>query len=104
MFVVHAKVPLDPDHHEDALELIEWLAEETRDEPGCVDYRATLEISDEPVVHFIELYEDRTAREAHGETDHYQEFESALPTINEGEIVVREFEAAGEPEVARFDI
>ncbi len=104
MYVVHAKVPLDPEYRDDALELIEWLAEESRDEPGCVDYRANTEIGDENVVHFFELYEDRTAREAHGETDHYQEFESSLPTINDGEIVVREFEAVGEPEVARFSI
>jgi quinol monooxygenase YgiN len=44
-------------------------------------------------VRFFEQYEDENAFEAHTQTDHFQEFEAALPDL-----------LAGEPEILRFDV
>ena len=42
---------------------------------------------------FFELYEDEAAFGAHGETDHFDEFEAALPAL-----------LAGEPSVTQNDV
>ncbi len=58
-----------------------------------IDYRAATEVSDPNVIRFFEQYEDEAAFEAHSQTDHFQEFEAALPDL-----------LAGEPEVRRFEV
>lgn len=93
MLVIHATFPVDPDSREDALELTRELAEQSRAEDGNVDYRVTTDIDDPNLFRFFERYEDESAFGAHAETDHFQEFEAALPDL-----------LAGEPEVVRFDV
>ena len=93
MLVIHATLPIDPDRREEALELIEDLAEQSRQEEGTVDYRATTEIGAPDTVRFFEQYEDEAALAAHAESDHYKELEAALPDL-----------LAGEPEVLRFEV
>lgn len=92
MLVVHATFPIDPDSRERALELIETLADRSRQEDGVIDYRVATDIDDPNLFRFFEQYENADAFEAHSETDHFQEFESELPEL-----------LAGEPEVTRFD-
>lgn len=58
-----------------------------------IDYRATTDSSDPDIVRFFEQYENATAFEAHTQTDHFQEFEAALPDL-----------LAGEPEVIQFKV
>lgn len=58
-----------------------------------IDYRATTDVHDPNVIRFFEQYEDADAFEAHTQTGHFQEFESALPDL-----------LNGEPNVVRFDI
>lgn len=93
MIVLHAVFPVDPAMREEALDLIEDLVEQSNQEEGMIDYRATTDVSDPNVVRFFEQYEDETAFEAHTETAHFEEFEEALPDL-----------LAGEPEVLRFDV
>lgn len=93
MIVLHAVFPLDPAKRDDALDLIEDLAEQSRAEDGMIDYRAATDISDPNVVRFFEQYEDEAAFEAHSQTDHYEAFAAALPDL-----------LAGEPEVHRFEV
>lgn len=93
MIVLHASFPIDPDKREEALELIEDLVEQSQAEDGMIDYRATTEVGNPNTVRFFEQYEDEAAFEAHTRTDHFQEFEAALPEF-----------LAGEPEVLRFDV
>ncbi|HKJ58504.1 MAG TPA: putative quinol monooxygenase [Halobacteriales archaeon] len=93
MILLHARVPLDPDGRDDALDAIADLAEASRAEDGVIDYRATTEVGDGDVVHFVEQYEDEAALGSHTETDHYQSFAAALPEF-----------LAGRPEITRFDV
>jgi len=93
MIVLHASFPIDPDKREEALDLIEDLVEQSQAEEGMIDYRATTDVNDPNVVRFFEQYEDENAFEAHTQTDHFQEFEAALPDL-----------LAGEPEILRFDV
>ncbi|MBZ6494381.1 putative quinol monooxygenase [Natrinema longum] len=92
MIVIHASFPIDPDRREEALESIEHLVAESRQEPGLIDYRAATDVSDQNVVRFFEQYEDEEAFGAHTQTDHFQEFEAALPELLAGEPTVTKFE------------
>ena len=93
MILVHATFPIDPAEREAALELIEDLVEQSRAEPGTIDYRAATDVSEPNVVRFIERYEDADAFEAHTETEHFRAFEAALPDLLDSE-----------PEVLRFEV
>jgi len=93
MIVLHASFPIDPDKREEALDLIEDLVEQSQAEEGMIDYRATTDVNDPNVVRFFEQYEDEAAFEAHTQTDHFQEFEAALPDL-----------LAGEPEIIQFEV
>ncbi len=93
MIVLHATFRVDPAKRDEALELIEWLVEQSQQEAGMIDYRAATDVTDPNVIRFFEQYEDEAAFEAHTETDHFEEFEAALPDL-----------AAGESNVTRFDV
>jgi quinol monooxygenase YgiN len=93
MIVLHASFPIAPEKRAEALELIEALVEQSNEEAGTIEYRATTDVQDENLVRFFERYEDEEAFFAHTRTDHFQEFEARLPDL-----------LAGEPEVLRFDV
>lgn len=93
MIVLHATFPLDPEQRDEALDLIEDLVEQSQAEDGMIDYRAAKDVSDPNLVRFFEQYEDEAAFESHSQTEHFQEFEAALPDL-----------LAGEPEVRRFEV
>lgn len=93
MIVLHATFPLDPASRDDALDLIENLVEQSQEEDGIIEYEAATDVSNPNMARFFEQYEDDAAFEAHSQTDHFQEFEEALPDL-----------LAGEPEVLRFEV
>jgi len=93
MIVIHATFPIDPERHDEATDLMQDLAEHSRAEDGVNQYRVAADIEDPSIFRFFEQYEDEAAFAAHGETDHFERFEAALPDL-----------LAGEPTVTRFDV
>jgi len=93
MIVIHATFPIDSQHREEATELMQELAEQSRTEAGVKQYRVAADIEDRNTFRFFEQYEDEAAFGKHAETEHFEEFESALPEL-----------LAGEPTVTRFDV
>jgi quinol monooxygenase YgiN len=93
MIVLHATIPIDPNRRDEALELMRELAEHSREEEGIVDYQVATDIDDPNLFRVTEQYEDESAFDAHGESDHFTEFEAKLPEL-----------LAGEPDVIRFDV
>ena len=93
MLVVHAVFPVKAERREEALELVDTLVSESNDEEGMIEYRAATDVQEPNTVRFFEQYEDVDAFAAHAETDHFQEFEAALPEL-----------LAGEPEVTQFEV
>lgn len=92
MIVVHAAVPVTPERRDEAIDRVEELVEQTRQEPGAIEYRAMVDLEDENVIRFFEQYEDEAALEAHLESDHYLAFAEALPELMDGEPDVTQFE------------
>lgn len=94
MQMVYAVLPLSPDHRDEALEATRTLAENSRAEPGVIDYRVGTDVEDPNILRFVEQYEDADAVDAHLETDHYQVYEDAvIPDM-----------LAGEPEITQFEV
>lgn len=93
MIVIHATFPIDSGHRDEAVDRARELAEQSRQEDGTVEYRVATDIEDESTLRFFERYEDEAAFAAHGESEHFGEFEEALPEL-----------LAGEPTVTRFDV
>lgn len=93
MIVLHASFPIKSEKIDDALELTDNLVEESNQEPGMIDYRATTDIQNENTIRFFEQYEDAEAFESHTQTEHFQAFEEELPDL-----------LAGEPEVLQFEV
>lgn len=93
MLVVHAEMPIDPDHRDQALEHVRTLVEASQTEDGTIEYRAATDLSDPNLVRIVERYEDTAAFESHMESDHYREFEGVIADL-----------LAGEPTVMRFEV
>lgn len=93
MLVIHAEIPIDPDHRDEALDEIRSLVEASQAEAGTLEYRAATDLSDPNLVRIVERYEDADAFESHTESDHYGAFEAAIGD-----------KLAGEPSVMRFEV
>ena len=102
MLVVLTTLPLVPDRRDEALALVERLAENTRSEPGTASYWATVDVQDPNVVRFVERYEDVAAAEAHQDADYYREFNERLPVLVDGDIETTQFVLDEAPETHRF--
>lgn len=95
MYVIRATVPLDPDEREAGIAAAAELARNCREhEPGVVDYRVAVDVDDETLLRFFELYEDEAAVAAHGEADHYLGFKERMPTFVDGDIDAVRYEVA----------
>ncbi|RAW47022.1 antibiotic biosynthesis monooxygenase [Halorubrum sp. 48-1-W] len=93
MIVIHAEFPIDPDRHDEAVDLMREVAEQSRAEDGVIEYDIATDIDDPNLFRFTEQYDDTATFTAHTETDHVGELEAALPDL-----------LAGEPNVTRFDV
>lgn len=95
MQVLHAVVPIDPHHHEEALEFFSELGERSRAEDGVIEYRATMDVDDRGTFRFVEVYEDGAALEAHTESEHFREFEERVPGMLDGEMRATVYDVEG---------
>lgn len=93
MIVIHAKFPIDPEHRDEAIEHLQSLAQHSRREDGVIDYRVTTDVEEPNLFRLFEQYEDEAGLGAHGESEHFGEFEAVLPDL-----------LAGEPSVTQFDV
>lgn len=93
MLVIHAVFPIDPEQRAKAIEMSREIAEKSRAEAGVIEYRVAADVEDEQTLRFFERYEDEAAFLDHTQTEHFEEFEGAIPEL-----------LAGEPTVMRFDV
>ena len=78
MVVMHSEVPIDPAFREAAMELMAWMAAESRAENGVIDYRVTADIEDPNTLRIIEQYEDDEAARSHESSEHLDEFQERI--------------------------
>jgi quinol monooxygenase YgiN len=100
VYIIRASVPLKPEAREAGVEAARELARNCREhEDGTVDYRVAVDVDDETLLRFFELYEDKAAIAAHGEADHYLSFQERMPEFVAGDIEAVRYEVADATEL-----
>lgn len=86
-FVVTALWTAKPGNEEAVAAAVAKLVEPSRSEPGIILYQPHRDDEDPRRFFFYEQYEDRTAYEAHGSSDHFKEwgFGEAIPLLESRE-------------------
>jgi len=72
ILVVHVTIRVG--HEEEVTESFRKLQEETRREPGCINYFVQRSRENPQVYMVYEQYKDEAALQAHRETSHFQEY------------------------------
>ena len=71
---VFASFHSHPGREADVRDLLMWMVERTRAEPGCERYDLYEERDAGGTLHLFERYRDQEALEAHRATEHYVEY------------------------------
>ena len=74
MIAVIAKVPVQPEKKEDALEEVKKLMAEVAKEEGTLYYTLNIDQKDPNTLIFLERYMDMAALGVHGGTPHFKAF------------------------------
>lgn len=89
--IVAGKVRVRPDKRALAIEAAERMAEATRREAGCREYRVLTDVSEPNTLFVFEVWDSVDAMIRHFQTAHMAEFQEQLKKV-----------AAAEPEVKRY--
>ncbi|WP_435185771.1 putative quinol monooxygenase [Halobellus sp. EA9] len=92
MIVKHSEVPVEPETREEAIELLEALAADSRAEEGVIKYRVTADLEDPNTIRIFEQYRDQAAADAHEESDHLAAFERAFEPHLAGRSTLHSFD------------
>jgi quinol monooxygenase YgiN len=84
-YVVTARWTAAPGNEQAVRDAISNLAGPTRDEPGCLEYRAHQSLDDPNVFLLYEVYVDEAAYQAHGSSEHFRQhaIERGIPLLAE---------------------
>lgn len=81
MIVIAGTVKVREDRREQAVAAALRLAEATRREPGCIDYRFSSDLADPTVFLIFEEWESEEALAKHFRTEHLQAFRAEMPGL-----------------------
>ena len=76
--MIAGRAKLHASESEDARRAGSVMAATSREEPGCVDYRFSIDIDDPLVVQVFEKWESAGALDAHFATPHFQAFSEVI--------------------------
>jgi quinol monooxygenase YgiN len=69
-------------------ELLGWMAEHTRQEPGCLQYDLFTVSGDKVSYHLFERYQDTAALDAHRAADYYKQYRQQVQDLLDAPIDV----------------
>ena len=92
MISVIAKIPLQPDKKDQALESVKKLVQDVATEEGTLHYSVNVNRKDPDTLVFMERYRDMDALKSHGNTPHFKKFMEEAMSF-----------AAGQPEIVVMD-
>lgn len=93
MIVIAGTARVQSEHREQAHAAARTMAAASRAEPGCRQYRFSVDLDDPDVVHVFEEWDSAEALEVHFATPHMAEFQTALGATLDGS-----------PEITRFEV
>jgi len=101
MLVLHATMHVEPAHRERVLEMLASLVEDSRQDSGVLSYQAAVDVLDQNIVHFREVYEDEPGFEDHLYSEHVQAFEDEITEYLTAERDIRKYHVES---VERLDL
>jgi len=82
MYAIFVTVKVKPDQRQRFLDVIEDdSVSSVRDEPGCLDFQVLQDQADPDTYYFYEVYRDEEAFNAHGQTPHFQRWNTASQEV-----------------------
>jgi quinol monooxygenase YgiN len=79
MILVTGSVHIHPEHRAQALELAIWMQQQTRTEPGCLEYTFSADLEQEALIHVTERWDSLESLQRHFQTAHMAQFNAQLP-------------------------
>lgn len=95
MIIVAGHAFARPEAREEAIAAMVEVAEKTRAEAGCIEYRFTVDLVDPNRFTILEFWESDDALAAHLKTDHVAAFFARVPNFVAAPPQVNRYEAAG---------
>jgi quinol monooxygenase YgiN len=92
MIVIAGRARLHAHELEDAIRAGSRMAATSREEPGCLDYRFSIDIDDPLIVRVFEHWESADALEAHFATSHFRDFSEVILRAVDGSADFTRFE------------
>ncbi len=89
--IVSGKVRVKPEKREAAIEAALHMAEASRNDPGCREFRIFSDLADPYTFFMFEAWESVDAMTRHFQTEHMAEFQTQLKKV-----------AVGYPEIKRY--
>ena len=94
MIVIAGRVRIHESERPEAVRAGSAMAATSRDEPGCIDYRFTVDIDDPLVVQVLEQWESEEALQAHFATPHFAAFSEVIVRVVDGPLDFTRFEVS----------
>ena len=91
MIFVSGHVRLHPEHRAEALELAIWMQQQTRTEPGCLEYTFSADLEHPELIHVTERWDSTEALQRHFQTAHMAQFNAQLPKYLQAKPVVTRY-------------
>lgn len=94
MIVLSGEIAVDPDQHDQLIELVDAVEPPSRDEPGCQAYQFWLHRTERGVVHVFEIWDDADAVAVHVKSDHYRSFARGLRGLDVKRLDIAQYDAS----------
>ncbi|PKM22424.1 MAG: antibiotic biosynthesis monooxygenase [Gammaproteobacteria bacterium HGW-Gammaproteobacteria-14] len=91
MIIVKGSIPVKADRREEAVALVQLLAETSRRESGCLSYEVYIQADAPEVIVIWQQWDSVDALEDHFASDHVDHFLDAIPDLIEGEVTSAQF-------------
>ena len=103
MIIVKGTIPVRSDCREDAVALVQALAEASRTEDGCLAYEVLVQADQPEVIVIWQQWRSMDALEVHFASAHVDAFLDAIPDMIEGQVRSTRYEVQAEEGDEEFD-
>ena len=92
MIIVKGSIPVKAERRDEAVALVQALAEASRAEQGCLSYEVYLRADAPETIVIWQQWDSLDALEDHFASDHVDHFLDAIPDLIEGEVTSAQFD------------
>lgn len=103
MIIVKGSIPIKLSRREEAVRLVQRLAQQSLDEPGCLAYEVCVQADAPEVIVIFQQWTDLEALEEHFASNHVDRFLDMIPDLIDGEVTSARFDVMPEVFSAEHD-